>query len=123
MGRRVDESVWDERRELLLRQTSSGMSAAGFCRENGVKLWNFHAWKRRLSGEGSSALEAKKSVGADDRPNSFLQIPIRQVPRTNADASWIEVSSAAGIVVRVPSRNLSALRTVLGALAVETTDD
>jgi hypothetical protein len=43
MGRRIDESIWNERRELLYRQATSGMPVARFCREHGVDLWKFHA--------------------------------------------------------------------------------
>lgn len=125
MGRRIDEAVWNERRELLQRQASSGMSAAQFCRENGVNLWNFNAWKRRLNGDAApdwrmnSAIQAE---GVDCKPSSFVQVPMPMMARSNGDRSWIEVSSADGIVVRVPSNNLSALKLVLGALAEENAD-
>ena len=50
MGRRVDSAAWDERRKWIERQASSGISAARFCRENGLIVSNFHAWKRKLNG-------------------------------------------------------------------------
>jgi len=125
MGRRLEDSVWDERRKWVQRQASSGMSAARFCQEHGLKLGNFHAWKRRLNenaaGEWPMHANEKRESG-DRRPSSFLQVPIPSVAPVTGDSSWIEVSSAAGIVVRVPSGNLPALRTVLGALAKENAD-
>lgn len=125
MGRRLEDSVWEERREWVQRQASSGMPAARFCQEHGLKLGNFHAWKRRLNEHTASewpmnANESREPGGR--QPSGFLQVPIPSVAPVTRDSSWIEVSSAAGIVVRVPSGNLAALRTVLGALAKESAD-
>ena len=125
MSRRVDNAVWDERRDLLQRQASSGISAARFCRENGLSLSNFHAWKRKLNG-GASAdwrLHTHRKIGPGDHgSSSFVQVPIPAVTRANSQASWVEVSSAGGIVVRVPSGDLPALRMVLGTLSQENAD-
>lgn len=84
MGRRIDESEWDQRRELLRRQESSGLSAARFCRENDVKLWNFHAWKRRLNEEGAPTKSEQESERGDARPRSFVQIPFQALPEMNS---------------------------------------
>ncbi len=125
MGRRLEDSVWEERREWVQRQASSGMSAARFCQEHGLKLGNFQAWKRRLNehavGEWPLLAKEQREPG-DRRPSGFLQVPLPSAAPVTRDSSWIEVSSAAGIVVRVRSDNLSALRTVLGALAKESAD-
>jgi len=124
MGRLLEDSVWEERREWVQRQASSGMSAARFCQEHGLKVTNFYAWKRRLNektaGEWTMNGNAKHESG--DRPSGFLEVPMPSMASAPRDSSWIEVSSAAGIVVRVPSGNLPALRTVLGALAKEYAD-
>ena len=125
MGRRIDEAVWDERRALLQRQASSGMSAAHFCRENDLKLWSFHAWKRKLNGDAGGDWRMHsdgRTELSDRRSGSFVQIPISSGRQANTKASWVEVSSAGGIVVRVPSGDLSALRTVLGTLSQESAD-
>lgn len=90
-----------------------------------MKLGNFHAWKRRLNETTASAWPMKATESREPggpRPSGFLQVPIPSVAPVTRDSSWIEVSSAAGIVVRVPSGNLPALRTVLGALAKENAD-
>jgi hypothetical protein len=126
MGRRLDEAVWNERRELLERQATSGVSVARFCQANGIKVWNFNAWKQRLNG-GASAnwrmRSADRATAVDRRPSSFVQVPLKLEPGTNGGNSWVEVSSATGIVVRVPSDNLSALKWVLGNLAQENAND
>lgn len=125
MGRRLEDSVWEERREWVQRQASSGMSAARFCQEHDLKLGNFHVWKRRLNETAASEwpLNAKDNrESGDRRPSGFLQVPIPSMAAGTGDTSWIEVSSAVGIVVRVPSGNLPVLRAVLGALAKENAD-
>ena len=122
MGRRVEDAVWDERRDLLQRQASSGISAVRFCRDNGLKLSNFHSWKRKLNGgtAGDWRMHSDGKIGpVDPRSGSFVQVPIRAVPGVSSYASWIEVSSAAGIVVRVPAGNLPALQMVLEAIPRE----
>jgi hypothetical protein len=101
------------------------MSAAQFCQEHGLKRANFHAWKRRLNENVAAELPVRggeKRGAGDRRPSAFLQVPIPSVAPVTRDSSWIEVSSAAGIVVRIPSGNWPALRTVLGALAKENAD-
>ena len=125
MGRRIDNAVWDERRNWLERQASSGISAARFCRENGLVLSNFHAWKRKLNGGagGDWRLHSDAAIGTGDRSSrSFVQVPIPATTRVTSQASWVEVSSAGGIVVRVPSGDLPALRMVLGTLSQENAD-
>ena len=125
MGRRIDSAVWDERRNWLERQASSGISAARFCRENGLKLSNFHGWKRKLNGgaTGDWLLHSDGKIRPGDRSSSsFVQVPIPEATRANSQASFVEVSSAGGIVVRVPSGDLPALRMVLGTLSRENAD-
>lgn len=127
MGRRVDSALWDQRREWVQKQLLSGLSAGKFCRENALNLNNFQAWKRRLKrsdqndSPSSQPRSRKKSplVIAKARGNAesvghpaFVQIPTSSV----ASSPWIEVSLSEGIVVRVPSSNLAALRMVLGVL-------
>jgi hypothetical protein len=121
MGRRVDSAVWDQRREWVQKQTQSGLSAGKFCRENSLNLNNFQAWKRRLNrtdqSEKSSAhsRSGKKSLRVNSESlgyPAFVQIPTATV----ASSSWIEVSLSEGIVVRLPSTNLAALRLVLAVL-------
>jgi len=127
MGRRIDEAVWSDRKELLQRQALSGMSVAGFCREHGVNLWNFHAWKRKLGGDeaaGSRGRSQNMAGTVAGGSGSFVRVALPAIPEMNATtSSWIEVSTAAGLVIRVPSSNLAALRVVLGNFSREHGDD
>lgn len=121
MGRRVDSALWDQRREWVQKQVHSGLSAGEFCRENALNLNNFQAWKRRLKrsdqdgGLSTEPPSRKKSLRVNTESiaqPAFVQIPTSTV----ASSPWIEISLSEGIVVRVPSTNLAALRIVLGVL-------
>jgi hypothetical protein len=39
----IAEVAW-----LVSEQTRSGQSAAKFCRERGISVWQFYGWKKRL---------------------------------------------------------------------------
>ena len=41
-------SAWRKWRDLIERQRASGLSAAAFCRRDGVAASSFFAWKRKL---------------------------------------------------------------------------
>ena len=133
MGRRIDSAELEQRREWVRKQVESGLSAARFCRENALNPNCFHTWKRDLLETPSKAARTNskrttpKSVAIDSvaidsvaiesrdgskQPSSFLQIPV-SIP---SSPTWVEVSMADGIVVRVPAANLAALKLVLASL-------
>ena len=86
------EGFW---REAVLRQAASGVSAAVFCKQNGLAYSTFHRWKQNLSPTGTVAVapamvqpvapdpaEARQIHFAEirpasvrvDRPDSSLQL-------------------------------------------------
>lgn len=117
MAGRVEESVWAERQEWIRRQEESGLSVAQFCRENSLHVGNFHAWRLRFAKlRGQSHIGTGKAVGRTLQ--AFVQLPVPPVPAVaSTGPSWIEVSLADGMVVRVPSANIAALESVLGSLS------
>lgn len=44
-GREEVRSKW---MELVLEQGRSGQSVSAYCREHGLRLWQFYEWKKRL---------------------------------------------------------------------------
>jgi hypothetical protein len=46
--RQAGAEVWAKWRGLVSEQTQSGESAAKFCRERGIHVWQFYEWKKRL---------------------------------------------------------------------------
>ena len=118
MSGRIDPAVWAERQELIRKQLDSGFSVARFCREHGLHVGNFHAWKLKLS-KDSHVAEVNRN-GAVQRPGhsglAFVQLPRPAASSTNASNAWVEISKADGLIVRVPASNLMALQLVLSAL-------
>jgi hypothetical protein len=64
--RELEPEVWTKWRGLVSEQTGSGQSAAKFCRERGLRVWQFYDWKKRLV-EG----EAAKFVSVEVKPAGF----------------------------------------------------
>lgn len=46
--RQAGAEVWAKWRGLISEQTESRESAAKFCRERGIPVWQFYDWKKRL---------------------------------------------------------------------------
>ncbi len=117
MAGRVEESVWEERREWIRRQQESGLSVAQFCRDNSLHEGNFHAWRLRFAKvDGRADVGAGKLTGTRRTLQAFVQLPLPAVAVASSGPSWIEVSLADGMVVRVPASNLAALEAVLSRL-------
>jgi hypothetical protein len=64
--RELEPEVWTKWRGLVSEQTQSGRSAAKFCRERGLPVWQFYDWKKRLV-EG----EVAKFVSVEVKPGGF----------------------------------------------------
>jgi hypothetical protein len=48
----TEASLWGE---AVSRQKESGLSAAEFCRREGLRIVRFHYWQKKLSGKSSFA--------------------------------------------------------------------
>lgn len=116
MAGRVEESVWEERQEWIRRQRESGLSVAHFCRDNGLHEGNFYSWRRRFSRDGDASVIADKLPGGRRSLQAFVQLPMPTAVGASSGPTWIEVSVADGMVVRVPASNLPALEAVLSSL-------
>lgn len=54
--------------DLISEQQQSGKSIAGFCRERGLRAWQFYEWKKRLSEtEASQFLEVRVGPAAESK--------------------------------------------------------
>ena len=120
-GRTVREAMWDERREWIRKQKESGLSVAQFCRDHGLHLGNFHAWRLRIaeldamSEHKAEAIAETRSHGSSAKP-TFLQVTIPSQAAFTPQETWVEVSLASGMIVRVPSSNLAAIEAVIAIL-------
>jgi len=123
MSGRIEESVWEERRAWIAKQQQSGLSVAQFCREHGLHARNFHSWKCRLGEAAIGPLASKSTVVSTHKQRqAFVQLALPAATVAAASsatvgcAAWVEISSASGVVVRVPSSNLAALQIALNSL-------
>ena len=143
MARKVNQVLWDQWRQRLDRQRSSGISIVAFCRKEGVSQAALHAWKRKLHAPASARPAVRKATGtrrsrkrrtvAPRRPSSrnplasatvpthsmdFLRLPVQGV----RSSPWIELSLVDGTLVRIPQENLAALTTLLKVLRGDNLD-
>lgn len=106
MGK-VNEAVWAERRELVRRCSESGLSAAEFCRREGISYGHLAAWKKRLRGESSherafAELLVEKSGAEKDKRERAVHV---------------EIALPGGAVVRVFAQaDASLVRTIVEAV-------
>ena len=61
--RELEAEVEAKWRGLISEQTQSGQSAAQFCRERDIRVWQFYDWKKRLV-----EAEAAKFVSVELKP-------------------------------------------------------
>jgi len=123
--RRVRRST-DQWASLLAAQADSGMSIVAFCRERGVAVSTFHAWRRRLSGTraaSSSSSSASSSCGfvrlrsGDEPPAEVVASGSRggtpdgcdrdRDAEAAVDAGAVVVRYTDGVEVRVDGRRLT----------------
>lgn len=140
MARQVNQVLWDQWRQRIDRQRTSGLSIAEFCRQERLSPHGFYIWRRKLRRTTSSPPKAAvirrlrkrpndwtprrqpRPSPADlfgaVRPSEFLQLPVTAM----RPSPWVELSLADGTVVRLPQQNLAALVTVLRVLRGEPLD-
>jgi len=137
MARQVNQVLWDQWRQRMERQRTSGLPIVVFCRREGVSAASFHAWKRKLhnsaparrpSQEAGPPRRLRKRPAAGSLRQGPQQPPARSVAPTHAagflqvpvrgprSSPWIELSLVDGTLVRIPQENLAALTTLLRVL-------
>ncbi len=74
---RRSEATW---RELFSRQAASGMTAAEFCRREGINKNVFQRWRAALLGSGVRTEVAP--VAAREESTSFIDLGALSAPRS-----------------------------------------
>ena len=140
MARSVNQALWDQWRQRLGRQRTSGLSIVEFCRSENVSPHRFHAWKRKLFPTPPTRHASGAAIGTrrarrrqviakphtraqrtpahpvmPPRPAEFLQVPVRAAQ----GSPWIELALADGTILRLPQQNLAALIAALRVLRGE----
>lgn len=133
MGKRTSverERLW---RDLIGRQSASGMSIARFCEQAGVSANSFFVWKRRLrsgNGEPSRRLASRRRLNRSGRssgrsghsPTASPLVPVKLITDPihckALNARAIEVEWPNGVVLRVSAEcDGRVVRDVVNALA------
>jgi hypothetical protein len=105
--KRARAEEWSKWRDLVSEQVASGRSVAVFCRERGLRDWQFYDWKKRVR-ESESA--------------KFIPVEVAVVEeQAPAAAGWaIEVRLRGGRRVMVePGFDAQHLRALLLVLEAE----
>ena len=67
-------------REIVERQRAGGSTVAAFCRDNGVAISSFFAWKRKLRGRDGgppAAFVEAAVVGTPPAPRASIEVRLR----------------------------------------------
>jgi transposase-like protein len=139
----VNQVLWEQWRQRIEAQRSSGLSITAFCRREGVSPHGFHVWKRKLRDGTAGRHPSREAVAKRHtrrrqaavtrrrgtrsslassavlgRPGEFLQLPVT----ASRPSPWIELALADGTIVRVPQQNIAAVVSVLRVLRGERPD-
>ena len=104
--RAQETEAWTKWRGLLTEQRESGRSAVGFCRERGLREWQFYAWKKRIRAAEAEKFVEVKVVRADK--------PQLLAPAQNTKIE-IRLSTGRSLVVE-PGFDVQHLRSLLAVL-------
>jgi hypothetical protein len=104
------ERLW---RQHVSRQARSELTVRDYCRQAALSEASFYAWRSELARRDSIAGRPAHSEPAPtpkilSAAASFLPVTIGP-----AAAGPIEVLAPSGLIIRVPSQDAAALRTVL----------
>ena len=106
--KRAGKEEWSKWRGLVSEQSSSGQSVAVFCRERGLRDWQFYDWKKRVRESEAVKFVAVKVAAAREA-----------APMPAGGAIEVRVGRGRSIVVEpgFDARHLRALLAVLEAEA------
>jgi|SRR5580692_8074693 hypothetical protein len=80
--RELEAEVWTKWRGLVSEQAQSGQSAAKFCSDRGLRVWQFYEWKKRLVDSEGAKFVSVEVKPAELAMSSF--VPVSVGSRTGA---------------------------------------
>lgn len=87
-------------RDILEQQAVSGLSVAGFCRQESISAPSFYSWRRRLRERDARPRPEHAQVDGDGNPGPQL-FPIRI--ESSASPASVRVLLPQGVSLDVPS--------------------
>ncbi|MCO6439039.1 MAG: hypothetical protein J5J06_18255 [Phycisphaerae bacterium] len=103
-------------REILQRQSSSGLSVAAFCRRSRISQASFYTWRRRLR-DGATPFFAEVHVTPDPRSTK-----VPSVPSPTQRPLELVLLGGRSVVVR-PGFDAATLLALVSVLERGTTED
>jgi hypothetical protein len=95
------EQLWAKWLDLISEQQQSGKSIAGFCRERGLRVWQFYEWKKRLrEGEASQFFEVKVGLDAGSGRPAAARGQAIEIRLKRSPLSWWGLDSMRSICGR-----------------------
>lgn len=135
-GRAAREVIWDKRREWIRKHREIGLSVAQFCRDHGLNLGNFHAWRLPIAEPYAKPCDSSAEVclecgGGPYARSNFVQLAIpansrpatsppwvttnpRQIPNRDgriSESSWQTAASNSSLKSKLYIASMSARRT------------
>lgn len=105
------EEVRAQWRELVFEQSRSGQSVAMYCRERGLRQWQFYEWKKRLRKPDTAAFVTVEV--------SRAEVPVQPAPYA-VQMPGIEIRHRRGWSLIVePGFDVVHLRRLLSVLEME----
>jgi hypothetical protein len=98
---------WAKWRRLVSEQIASGQTVAAFCRDRGLRDWQFYDWKKRVRGA-----EAAKFVAME------VAAVAKQAPAAADRAIEVRLSRGRSIVIE-PGFDAGHLRALLSVLEAD----
>lgn len=98
---------WAKWRRLVSEQIASGQTVAAFCRDRGLRDWQFYEWKKRVRGA-----EAAKFVAVE------VAAVAKQAPAAADRAIEVRLSRGRSIVIE-PGFDAGHLRALLSVLEAD----
>ena len=122
MPRKVSDEQKRFWRDLVERQTASGLTIAKFCAEAGVSQNSFYVWKKRLRTTAPDRqVTTPRRKHRRKKAVAKSLVPVRVIPDVRHQpptAQAIEIAWPNGIALRVaPSCDSKMLREVFGLLS------
>jgi hypothetical protein len=105
--KRGETEDWAKWRRLVSEQTASGQTVAAFCRNRGLRDWQFYDWKKRVRGA-----EAAKFVAVE------VAAVAKQAPAAADRAIEVRLPRGRSLVIE-PDFDAGHLRALLSVLEAE----
>lgn len=98
MGR-IDEGLWARRREVLAELEKSGLSAAEFCRREGIAYQALMAWRRRI--RELDGIDDPSPASGERTGSPFAELVVKESSAAGGSTPAVEIALPSGAVVRV----------------------